>query len=152
VVKDYDPGMTFISSDVRIFDILGNLTADPQSNPSLGFRYTTADVHEYLDIQEIDCSNYNNYLNNDKYNLKEGYLNEPDTLIPKYPPNLVIGYEYMMKVCGPRSGKPACVSSWNCLNRKGRLVAPGGYIASQTITTVREQKYATTVNSGRSIP
>jgi hypothetical protein len=143
VVKDYDAGMLFLASEVRIFDILGNLTADPLANPSLSIQYTTAEVHEVLGIQEIDCSRLNDYLNNGKYYQKPGDPGAPDTLIPKYPGKLIIGYEFMMKVCGPRSGKPACVPSWNCLNRKGRLVAPGGYIASQIITTAQSREYVT---------
>jgi hypothetical protein len=64
---------------------------------------------------------------------QSGKAGEPDTLRPKYGATFTIGFDYLKKKCGYLSGEDLCVPAWNCLNAKGRLVAPGGYVVSQSM-------------------
>jgi len=63
---------------------------------------------------------------------------DPDTLRPIYPETFTLGYEFLKETSGPRTITSFRLPVWNCLNAKGRLVAPGGYIAVQSIRIAKE--------------
>jgi hypothetical protein len=127
ILVDYDPTTMFVSSEVMIFDLLGNLTASSTTNKSLKVEYSLNDVKRFLNMDSLLCS----AVDTSRYILLRGQGVAKDTLMPRYPSTLSIGYEFM-KQNKDRRGVP----SWNCLNAKGRLVAPGGYIVSQQITAL----------------
>jgi hypothetical protein len=84
---------------IYIFDLFGNLVADPQSHPNT--------LHRVLDAQEL-------WGSGQKY--AEAGLAD-------------------LKLCmegGVASNN--CPLYWNALNKKGRLVAPGGYLVKRVIT------------------
>jgi hypothetical protein len=141
IVCDFDSTIVLIDSRVNIYDLLGNLTASPASHASLQETYTGADIRKFLGV-DVSASGLLKLTPEEivQYYSISPALNpaDPDTLRPIYPPSFTIGYRFMLQNCGPStaSGK-MCVPAWNCLNAKGRLVAPGGYVAVQHMRTGR---------------
>jgi len=135
VLCDVDTTLAFVISDVTIFDILGNEVATPTSHKTLHSEYTVLDIRKLTGmdntIENIDTMSAANLIN--YFKISESHSSAPDTLRPRYPSKINFGYDYMLKVCGPNSGESICMPSWNCLNSKGRLVAPGGYIISHQV-------------------
>jgi hypothetical protein len=143
VILDYASDLLIVTSEVHIFDILGNLAAEPVSNPSLRVSYDTKTIRKLLHMDSLSCNTLNAYLESGKYGLSHATLSsDPDTLVALYPGRLNLGYD-LMKEAKDRNDTAHVVPVWNCLNYKGRLVAPGGYIASQTITAVGDKRYVT---------
>jgi hypothetical protein len=132
-VVDYASDKVFVSTEVQIFDLLGNLVATPAQNKSLKIEYTAEDIKKFLKMEDIDCNKLNDYVKNNKYFVVDGEGSDPDTLVPIYGSTITIGYE-VMKEAHDNQEQGQVVPAWNCVNIKGRLVAPGGYIARQTIT------------------
>jgi hypothetical protein len=136
VVCDYgDTSFSFVSTEVTIFDVYGNLVAGPKSHDLLKADYTLKEVKSYMGLDSIENNLANMTLEEIAryYDIKlSGYPNLPDTLRPIYPETFTVGYDFMIKQGGPNATSIG-VAAWNCLNAKGRLVAPGGYIAQQII-------------------
>ncbi len=138
VVCDYDNAYPLFTTEITIFDLLGNLVAGPSTNKSLKGSYAIAQIRKYLDMDELENRISSMTLDEIENHFSiSGNGLQCDTLRPLYPTTVTFGYDYMNKNCGPESAgsmdNGQCVASWNCLNAKGRLVAPGGYIAHQYI-------------------
>jgi hypothetical protein len=139
VIVDYDTTNAFASAEISIFDILGNLVASPATNEGLKSEYTIREIRAYTGIDDIIKSLDTMTMTDVKSHFTV-YIapdpSEPDTLRPIYPATVNVSYDFLKTMCGPQSGSDkVCVPAWNCLNSKGRLVAPGGYIALQYIRT-----------------
>jgi hypothetical protein len=139
VIVDYDTTHAFACTEVSIFDVLGNLVASPGTNDGLKSEYTILEIREYTGIEDLINSLDTMSLIDVKKHFtiyEADQPGEPDTLRPIYPATISIGYDFLKTLCGPQSGNDkVCIPAWNCLNSKGRLVAPGGYIARQYIKT-----------------
>ena len=83
---------------IHIFDLFGNLVADPVSNPSLSVELNADDL----------------------------WLQADGT----YASTVSLDYSYLKDCHNDYSN---CIPVWNCVNSKGRLVAPGGYIVKKVI-------------------
>jgi hypothetical protein len=139
IVVDYDPNTVFVSSEVRIYDLLGNLVASPVTNKALKVAYYVADVKKFLGMDTLlNCGS----IDPSKFDVIPGQNGAPDKLMMRYPSTLALGYEFM-RAAHDRNEPNQVVPSWNCLNSKGRLVAPGGYIVSQTITALNNPEKVT---------
>jgi hypothetical protein len=140
-VRDFDTALVLFSTEVSIFDLLGYLVASPSTNKGLHAEYTIGQIREYLGMAGIEARLQTMNLTEIEtyFSISPARFgtNAPDTLRPLYPTTVTLGYDFLSKNCGPHSGtngnKGMCVAAWNCLNGKGRLVAPGGYIARQFI-------------------
>ncbi|MFH0921095.1 MAG: vWA domain-containing protein [Fibrobacterota bacterium] len=152
VLCDFNPAVPFIVTEVTIFDLLGNLVATPATNKSLKASFTVDDIRKYKNsaadtgyqnLTVIDTNFSGMTLNDIKryYTISEHRTgtHDPDTLRPIYPPTLTLGYDYLYeKSAANLAGmetRDIPVPAWNCLNSKGRLVAPGGYLVQQYIRT-----------------
>jgi hypothetical protein len=145
VIVDFDPDYNLVSTYVNIFDVLGNNVANSSDNSTLRMDYTITEVKQAMGYEDIEDRIERNELNMteilDHYVLFESENQTfPDTLKPRYPATLSFDYDYLMQTCGPNSSRDMCVPAWNCLNSKGRLVAPGGYFAIQAIITPGEME------------
>jgi hypothetical protein len=129
---DYPANDILLHADVAIFDLLGNLVASPSANKSLRIDYTASDIKRIfgMPLGVPQCG----AIDTSKYDIlqKPGGA-KPDLLIPKYPSVLSFGYKVLLD--NKNSSTPV-VPMWNCLNAKGRLVAPSGYIVIQSITVL----------------
>jgi len=137
VVFDFDSNFAFATVDVWIYDLFGNVVATPESHDSaLSRPYTLKEVREYLEISPYGACGKSLADLKENFNIIKALNSpiDPDTLRPRYPATLAINYDFLLKNCGPSVAVAACIPSWNALNSKGRLVAPGGYIARQVIT------------------
>ena len=85
-----------------IFDLLGNLVANPSSNPSLIV---------VLDAEKLFGNGDGTYKKFAEFGLKN------------------------LQVCRSQGSQlTGCGLFWNALNRKGRLVAPGGYVVRMILS------------------
>ncbi len=136
VIFDLDSSISVIISEVKIFDLIGNLTADPTTHTNLRNQYTLKSIRKYLNLLDYSSpANLTEAIIEQNFDIVPASNNfDPDTLIPRYPATLPIDYEFMVSNCGAGTGTP-CIPAWNCYNHRGRLVSPGGYIAIQKITT-----------------
>jgi hypothetical protein len=134
---DFDSTYPLVSSEVNVFDLFGNLTASPASHATLKAQYTVGDIRKLMGLDTV-LSRLNTMSTEDisqffRVDSVRFPAVGPDTLRPRYPTVIQINYEYLRRMCGPNSQERICVPAWNCLNAKGRLVAPGGYIVVQHI-------------------
>ena len=130
IMMDYASTDLLITADATVFDLLGNVVASSATNKALRVTYTASDLKEFLGMPDVpSCGS----IDSSKYDVVPGQNGEKTRLYPKYPLTLSLGYETMVKV--KNTGKQV-VPMWNCLNGKGRLVAPGGYIVIENINVL----------------
>jgi hypothetical protein len=103
IINPYSNDNTQRPPDLRIelyiFDLLGNLVADPLNNPSLGMT-----VDAFL------------------------LWGNPDNTFNK---TAEVGLEELQGCWGQGETRPCLMPYWDGLNKKGRLVAPGGYVVKR---------------------
>ncbi|OGJ84179.1 MAG: hypothetical protein A2268_10500 [Candidatus Raymondbacteria bacterium RifOxyA12_full_50_37] len=141
IICDFDTLEAFVQTDVSIYDLFGNTVATPKTNKLLHGDFTIQDIRigtgidsiqpklPTMSLQEIERY-YRIYPSDNR--------GDPDTLRPIYPETFTLGYEFLKETSGPRTITSFRLPVWNCLNAKGRLVAPGGYIAVQSIRIAKE--------------
>jgi hypothetical protein len=140
IILDYLPSVVLVSSEVRIYDLLGNMVVSPTTNRSLKIEFTVNGLKKLLDSTAVDTTPVTCGSNLSNYSIHEGVNNTPDTLKPMFQPIIPFGYEEMKRFRGTGF---SVLPTWNCLNAKGRLVAPGGYIVVQTITALNKREQVT---------
>ncbi|OGJ92889.1 MAG: hypothetical protein A2248_08460 [Candidatus Raymondbacteria bacterium RIFOXYA2_FULL_49_16] len=140
VVCDFDTTTPLIETMVKIYDVYGNLVASPATNAALSASFTVGSLREFMGFGAIENDLATLTISDieKSYSITEAVSpSDPDTLRPIYPTTLSLGYDYLSGRCGPSTGRDLCMPAWNCLNAKGRLVAPGGYVGAQDIRTGR---------------
>jgi hypothetical protein len=93
---------------IYIYDMFGNLVAGPEDHPSLKVARTAYEL----------------------------FWEGEDALTGSCKKTAVMDYN-TLKGCSNRTNGDYsnCMLVWNCINAKGRLVAPGGYIVRKVINT-----------------
>jgi len=129
-----DTNKVLVTASATIYDVFGNSVASPSSNKNLRRHFKVGDL--------VSATNYANLGTLDSATIDSMYIwlravepGAPDTLRPKLNSTVTIGYDYIMQHCNPNTSDEICIPAWNCLNAKGRLVAPGGYIATVSIAS-----------------
>jgi hypothetical protein len=146
VLLDYNTALPMITINVRIFDAIGNAVASYLSHPTLSSKITMLEIRKFLNMHEVE-----DRMN--RMSLKELQSHfdiskarspiDPDTLRPLYPPTINLGYDFFIKD-NNRSIYPSFpLPAWNGINNRGRIVAPGGYIAKISVSVAGETKEIT---------
>lgn len=150
VLMDFDTIKPMVTIAVTVFDPLGNLVASPATHSYMKKEITAADIRSFLNINATEEAIERMALKELQSHFevtRSGTPIEPDILRSLYPPSVTLGYDYFVRehaksnhCCGyPNFPLPV----WNCVNRRGRVVATGGYIAKVSVHIAGETRTVT---------